>query len=816
MAERPTTAKPKADAKPAASEWVNPFRTCDAAGKPVMFRFSSAKSLRDAFIKAQRDDDLTASGRSKIQGMFYSKLPWDPAKLEALGFRDKANFNSNELRSLIEARSGAVFNIALDTTDVVTLMPAAAELAGPDADQISAVISDEFSKTLREDPGMIPALATMTQQCDLTGLGPMTWPDPVSWRPVALQRGQLKLFENSPVLSSANEILMYEGTLPAAYVFSLFDNPEMSESAGWYPKNLKRFAVETFADAQDASSQYGSDYGTSVVEAAVVRMRENRVFETRQFETMKVIHAFVREVSGDRKVSHYIIPAREGFDEFLMVRYGIYDGMDQCLVWLPYSVTEPSAAAVRGLASYVAPIIENRNRKLCEFADAADMLTKIHLSRTQAGSRERMTIEVQGQYRILPADLKAEQAPMSAQNVKQAAELMEMVSRTTVQNALGAVSPAALADGVYEGGDRRTKEEVLLSKEAVDKAAQALFVTRMLVFDTILRESFRRFMALATGSNKSWASDYPEVGKFIRRCAKRSVTREILKRAVDEFDVVLCRDIVSGGAGVKAGLLADVLGVWGGNLDEQGRNYGTRELVRCRLGTSMADRLRPLIGRDQMPSDAASHAQLENNDMLELTQALAAQDQLHWSHIPVHGKLLELINQAVQNGQVTDPQRMLDTLQLVSEHIQAHIQYGGVQLGMQEAAKAAMANIRSMRPIQQELTIMAANADRVKRAEEEKQQREMDDLQGRAEGKDNAVKIHEIDTKAALKVREQDLMHEARMSQADSKAQTDMFRARARAEIDRITQQSRRIMEASKITGNPPPSTEALAPPPTF
>ena len=811
MAKTPVT-RPKADAKPTDSEWVNPFRTCDDKGKPVMFRFSSAKSLRDAFVKAQQDDAATASGRSKILGMFYGKLPWDPAKLEALGFKNKANFSSNELRSLVEARSGAVFNIALDTTDVVTLVPAAAELAGPDADEIAGIISDEFSKTLREDPSFVPALATMTQQCDLYGIGPMTWPNPVSWCPVALQRGQLKLFENSPVLSSANEILMYEGTLPAAYVFSLFDNPEMSEDAGWYPKNLKRFAVETFADAQDSSSIYGSDYGTSAVESAVVRMRENRVFETRQFETMKVIHAFVREVSGDRKVSHYIIPARDGFDEFLMVRYGVYDNMAQCLVWLPYSVTEPSAAAVRGLASYVAPIIENRNKKMCEFVDASDMLTKIHLSRTQAGSQERLTIHEQGMYRVLPDGIKAEQAPMSAQNVKQAAELMEMVAGVTVQNALGAVSPRALSDGVYEGGDRPTKEQVLLSKESVDKAAQSLFVTRMLVFDSILRESFRRFMGLATGPNKAWASDYPEVEKFVRRCGKRGLDKATLKAAVDEFDVVLCRDIVSGGAGVKAGLLADALGRWGGNLDEAGRNYGTRELVRCRMGTVMADRLRPLIGRDQMPSDAASHAQLENNDMLELTQVLAAQDQLHWSHIPVHGKLLEMINQAAQNGQVSDPQKMLDTMQLVSEHIQAHIQYGGMQIGKEDDAKAALKSIRSMRPIQQELTIMAANADRVKRAEEEKQQREMEDLQNRAEGKDNAVKIHEIDTKAALKVREQDLMHEARMTQADSKSQTDMFRARARAEIDRITQQSKRIIEASKITGNPPPSTEALAP----
>lgn len=806
---------PSKTAKPSGKDgnWVNPFRTCDEKGKPVDFRFSSAKSLRDVYDKAQRDDLTAAAGRAKILGMWNMRPPWNPEKLKSAGIKNKANFNNGELRGIIEARTGAVYAMALDTTDLITLVPAAAELSGPDADSIGRIVADEFSRTVRDAPEPIAALATMVQQCDLTGIGPLTWTDPISYKPTALLRGQLKLFEDSPAQASKNEIIMYEGSLPAAYVFSLFDNPDAADSGGWYLENLKRFAVETFVEGQPSYSQEGDDTGTSNVETAVIKLRENRVFETRQFETMKVIHAFVRETSGDRKISHYMIPAKASLDVFLMVRAQAYDSMDQCFTWLPYSVTEPSALAIRGLASMIAPAVEIRNRKHCELVDAASILTAVHLSRQQGGSPERLTIHEQGVYRVLPPDVKAEQPPINANNAQQAIQMIELASRSATQNAFGAASPQAIAAGVGDSADRRTKEEVIALREANGSAAQALFVARMLVFDAIMREMFRRFMSIAVGENKMWLPEYPEIKDFMDRCAARMVGTDQLKKVFSkEYSVIMCRDIVMGGASVKAGQLADIISNFGGNLDEKGRIESSREYVRCRMGTVMAERLRPLSGRDSVPSDAASHATLENNDMLELSQVLAAPDQLHWSHIPVHGSLVDQIVQAVENGQVTDPQRMLDTLQLASEHIQAHIRYGGMQIGMRPAADAAMRSLRSLRPIEQELTIMASNVDRVRRAEEEKRAREMQALRDRAEGKDNEVKMHEADNKAAVELYKADRLHEARMAEADSRSQTDMFRARARQEIDRITAQSKRIREASKITGNPPPSAAGLNP----
>jgi hypothetical protein len=794
--------------KPSGEEnaYVNPFRTCDQNGKPVMFRFSSAKSLRDVFDKAKQDDLEASTRRAKILGMYEGRLPWDPNKLRDAGIKDKSNFNINELSGQIDARAEAVNNLALDTTDLVELRPHDMEIAGPDTERIGRVVSDEFSRTLRESAEFLPMLSTVVREGDLYGFGPCMWSDPIGYRPTPLMRANVKLYTDAPHLSHRNELIMVESTIPASYVFGLFDNPDLSTAAGWYLDNMKKFAVRTFTDGTPSTNVNGDDFGTSYVESAIMRARENRIYESRQFEPMNVIHAFVREVSGDRRVSHYMIPSNPEFNDFLMVRYGLYESMNQCLIWLPYKTTECRAAALRGLASAIAPVAEARNKRMCELMDASDQLMRVHLRRTGGGSNERLTMYEQGRYSVLPQDVEASKAPIDPNAVSQAAQIIETVSRVSVGNALGMGGAGPTSARLYKGADRKTKEEVLIEKNEGEKREQGLFVTRSVIFDSIFQETFRRFMAIVT--SPSLLPSYPEVGKFVRRCKARGVSKDHLKKVIDNFEVYMCRDIVNGGAAAKAGLLESVLSL-GGNLDERGRIDATRELVRARMGSVYADRFRPIQGRDEMPSDAASHATVENNDILELSQVLAAPDQFHWSHIPVHFTILKQISDAVQNGQVEDPQRMLDTMQLVSEHIQAHMQYGGRQIGKEEDAKALMRQIRSLRPIQQALTVMAQTAERVQRAEEEQQQKEMDELRAKAEGNEMAVKAKEIDVKAALKMREQDMMQEVRLAKAGSEAQTGMFRARAKAEIDRISANARRYIQAQTITGNSPPLSES-------
>lgn len=785
----------------------NPFRTLTKEGRPVTDRFSSVVSLLDVYKTLQRQDEAgEAKRRGKIRGMYEGKRPWDPAKQEAAGIKGMANVNCGGLAGQVDARAGAVNDMALDTTNLVELRAVQAEVAGPDAEFIADVISEEFSSVLREGRRFLPAVATMVRETDLYGLGPITWRDPFDYQPVALERGQVKFPDDSSSISSENDLIMVESTLPAWYLIQLFDDTDASSKAGWNLNAVKRYLVGIFCQGLETTSQSQDETGTSVYESVLAQMRQNRVFEVRQFETIRVVNAFVREVSGARKITHYMAPTVGDPDDFLFVRKDAYDTMDQCLIWLPYSATERYARGLRGMASKLLPFEDLRNRTFCKIVDAAAAASSIKLESTTHGEGLRNTIVEQGPYTLYTGSVKPVNS-RSDPDFQQLASVNEMISRVSTNNALGASGPAAAPERIYSGADRKTKDQVQMEASAGAKSEQALFVLRSMVFDALFRECFRRFMILALDANRR--DKYEGVKSFVRKCEMRGVTLDHLRRVPELFSIYMCRDLVTGGAGAKAGILFDVLQI-GGNLDEAGRVNVTHDYIRCRAGTKAADRYRPRVGRDSLPSDSASHAMLENNDMAELAAVLVGSEQLHWSHIPVHSQLLTQIVDAVKNGQVEDPQKMLGTMQLVSEHVQRHIELGGRQIGKEDDAKAAMAALRGLRPVVQALTMMAETKQHEQEAEAEKAQAQQADLEKRAEGQEAAAAMHDSDNKAAVKMYEVDKMHEARMADAGSKAQAEAFKARSKAEIERISARYRALTEGSKITGGQPPSMDQL------
>jgi hypothetical protein len=789
--------------------YQNEFATTDAAGKPVKFRFQNASSLVSVYKKLQDADLKEADRRSRIRKAYDCYKPFDAMKLKAKGLGNLTNVNFGELAGQIDARSTALQDLALDTTNLVELRALAADKAGPDASDIGDIVAQEFSVTLRESREFLPALTTCVREADLYGLGPVTWTDCWDYQPVALERGQLKFMDDASSVSSKNELYMIDGTLPNWYLFGLFDDPEQSKAAGWDLKTVRQYIVDVFARGTDTVSQAGDFAGTSVQESAIALWRQNRMFETNQFEVVRVIHAFVREVSGGRKITHYIVPASGSPDGFLFAKYEAYENMDQCMVWLPANVAERYARGARGIASKLLPVADLNNRFLCQIFDFAFRDATFKMKSGSAGSVKADIVE-HGPFTIYGSSLEGVQNQSSA-NIQQLAGLRQLAQGAAYNAATGMSGPAAQPETTFKGNTRRTKDEVALEGAAGERMEQSMFVLRLTVFDTIFRECFRRFMNLVNG-DELMRDRYPGVTDFIERCDRRGVDAKRLRQVPKLFKAYMCRDLVTGGAGAKASMLTEVLTTLGGNLDEQGRLSGTRDVMIYRFGQKAADRYRPAVGRDATPSDAASHATLENNDMRELAQVMAAPDQLHWAHIPVHLRDFGALIQSAQQGQFDDAQRVLDTLEIQSAHIAEHVSFGGRQIGKEADAKAVMAQLRSVRPVIQQLTVQAAAQEKHQEALQKQQEEQMAELQKKAEGQDAAVEMHKTDVKGQLAMREQDLLHQARMAGVGHKAQTDLLKTQQKAEIDRMTANTARYVKAQSILGNPPPDVSAEEP----
>ena len=305
---------------------------------------------------------------------------------------------------------------------------------------------------------------------------------------------------------------------------------------------------------------------------------------------------------------------------------------------------------------------------------------------------------------------------------------------------------------------------------------------KLAVLDKVFRETFRRFVRLAVSNDPVLTADFPEIGVFLERCARRGVTPEVLAEVPQAFTVVTCRDLVLGSEG-KVGVLSEVLGNFGGNLDETGRRNATRDIVQLRMGQQAADRYIPESNRDQQPSDAASLAVLENNMFREGKETMVGQDQLHWSHIPVHARLLQEIVDAVGASpdnqpseedarQIEDPRGLLQTLVACSQHIQEHLAIGGMQIGMQGQTKQVQKMLRDLRPTVKSLNLAVATQERVEQAEREKREREMEELQRRADENDFRKEAYKADKKAEIDKYKADLQHEVDMHKLGLESET--------------------------------------------
>ena len=769
------------------------LETVDEKAKPVKSRFSDPVALRTVYDKLTEEDTKDAERRAKLRRMYDAHLPYNPVELAQSGLKHVTNVNWLGLKGVIDNRSDTILKLASDTTNLIELQPRARELAGPDAQRIARVIAEEFSVMLRETGDIIPALAMMNTEADMYGLGPVTWTSSLDYRPVALERGQVRFISKGPIQSARHDLFMYETVMPASYLFFLLDHKDIATVEGWSTQAIERWLVDVFQNHLETKAQPGAETNTSYVESALSLLRQNRFVEEHQFDEINVIHAFVREMEFPRGITHYIMPATEQ-KEYLFCKPNAYKTMDECFLWFPYAVNRRYAREVRGIASNLYPIEAANNRYKCRVMDIALQYASMMFTQTTAGSQMQLSLVEQGPFTLMPKELTPIQNNVKP-DMQQVAGMSQFIDNLGINSVTGGDKGPIATTGVkmFQGSDRQTKEEVLLQQRQRSHKEEALFIQRMSVLDKVFRETYRRafnLVSLFAAHDPTIAADYPEIVRFVENCDMRGVPLETLLQSGAAFNVVTCRDLVLGSEG-KVGVLTDLLGNFGGNLDEPGRKNAQRDWIHLRLGVQAADRYLPEVDRDTAPSDASSDAVKENNDMRQGMEARCGFDQLHWSHIPVHAEVLQEIVEQVaaspdneptkQNvQQIENPKETLALLVAVSKHIQEHLQYGGMQIGMEAKTKQVQKMLRDLKPTVKSLNLAVATQERVEQAERERQQREMEALQKAADENELKKEMYKADRAAEVGKYKADREHEVQLRRLELEGQ----RAAGQADIE--------------------------------
>lgn len=780
----------------------NGLKTIEPDGKPAVSRFSDPVALRNTYDILTQNDSVESTRRAKLLKLYDGFLPYDPNELAKCGLKNLTNVNWLGLKGAIDNRADVILKLTCDTADLIELHPKSREFAGPDAVRASKVLAEEISTMIREEGSTIPTLAMMNTQADLYGLGPVTFMNSVDYRPTALERGQIRFLSDSPVQSSRQELVMFQATLPASYLFFCLDHEDIAVEEGWDIAGIKDLLIKKFRDHFDTSADPHVDGGTSYIEHRISMIRQNRFEEEHQFDHIDVIHAFVKELGLPRGVTHIIIPGAQiekDSTKFLFRKLNAYRTMDECFLWFPYSVNQRNAREIHGLASFLYPIELLNNKYKCRVMDLAFQYASLIYSQTTAGNQQQISLLENGPITVVPKDLQAVQNN-NKPDMGQVIAVSQYADNLGVNSVTGGDRPQISQTGpkLDKGPDRQTKAEVEIQQRLRSRKEEALFVQRMSVLDKIFREMYRRVMRIVEkyiGGDTTILADYPEISDMLDRCELRGFDAKTLVAMAGDFQVVTCRDLVLGSEG-KVGVLTELLGNFGANLDEPGRKNAQRDWVQLRLGTASADRYAPEISRDHAPSDQASAALVENG-LMKMGQPVAAgTDQMHWSHIPVHSQLLQEIVNAVaapednapdaasfNNAPETDmpigeqtlqrigddPKKTLSILVSCSKHVQEHLAIGGQQKGMEGAAKQVAAMLRDLRPTIKALNLAVATQERVEQAQREQAERDRQAEIDRLANEKAGIAQIEADAKLRADTYRIDREHEARMHEIDLK-----------------------------------------------
>lgn len=723
---------------------------------PARKRFTDPAAVYTCYDELKLQDDRDSKRRAKIRTAYDGGLPYSIDQLKAKGLAHMTNLSSNSLRGTIESRSDTILKLNTDQCDLVELVPVTDGTAGPDDERIADIVAARFSAAIRKAGHTIPAIASANKEADLYGLGPVTWTNDEAYEPIALERGQLKFRNDGPASSSDHDLFMFESKLPASYLFQLLDNEKTAAESGWNVPALKRLIVEVFSQGRDIRNDASAIDGLSPVESAILRYKTSAFYEAHQFATFDVLHVYVREMQGERGITHIIVPgASSQTKEFLFYRENAYTAMDNCLLWFAYTSTERFASAIRGLATYIVPVEKVSDRLTCAIIDSAFRATRLVLQQDSPGNMPNVSMSEAGGATVVASGLTPVPNANAAANLQALAQIRGFVSQIGTGAVAGTdLAPVSTGIKVQAGGEQMSKAEAEIRERHRNLKDEALFNARVSFLDKVFAETFRRFMAKVNGP-KPVRDEDPIVKEFVQQCAKQGVTEEILKEVPDHFIVETCRDLVLGADG-KYQLLANMLQLTAGNLDEAGRKCVTHDMYRLKFGRKAADRYCPLESRDSAKTDAASFATQENNALKRGEPVMVGIDQRHWSHIPVHAQVLQEIQQIVQQGlaeaqtlysqggnvqqdedgnlapRVDDPENLARVLEAVSAHIQEHLAIGRNQLGMKDAARQVDDVLKGMDDTIHALNLAIATQRRVREAEEEKRQREMEALQQQA------------------------------------------------------------------------------------
>jgi len=735
------------------------MKSATETGQPVLRRLATPKAVFSVMDDLDSEDRNDAYRRATIQGMIDGNPPYVQKDLDDAGLGTMTNVNFMSLSANLNARAAAAHELLVEVPSLVELRPVTPDPKDQLQGMRCSVLREELSTIIKEWPGFLPMHDVIGRETDAYGLGPLMFKDIWDWRPEAFKRGNLRVAPKAKVVVDDNELFMIRDEYSAGYLFALLDNEEAARIAGWKVEYLKDILTRVFGESQKGTAGDDDLYLRSSWESIQQAYKNNDPeVQAKEFEQVAVRHVLIREVSGERGITHIIIPENKSYEYFLFEKPHRFKSMDNVLWWLPANYGDGYVKSVRGIASWMAKHDDLGNRFLCRTFDAGFLTSGMVLKPKAETDISRLEFVQHGPYTILPAELDAVQSTF----MPQVAQLIQLrgVSESIMKNNTG--TTRRFDETLDDDAQRKTARQVVDESGKEQRYAKAEVAFRYQQYDRLYTEMFRRITAPELHNSSIELPGQAEAQEFIKRCVARGLKSSDIVGKADKYRISATRAIGLGSPSMKSDAASKILAARA-MFDSIGQRNALRDFVADLVGYDNVDKYVPPVSRDLVPSNETSHAVLENNDLQQGQKVLVGSDQLHKVHLDVvlKGVIIPIID-AFGKQQIQKPEAAYATLIVAIPHAEDHLAYVKQDSAQKDYTKGIEDVLRRATAVAKKLKVAVERMRAEQQKQQQKQQQMLQQAQKTLQDRDLEAKIHEINKKYEAKRMEQESLNDMR------------------------------------------------------
>jgi hypothetical protein len=633
------------------------------SGKAYESRIADSHSAYELWKKIKDEDGTASSYRGKIAGQINGNPPRDVAKMKRLGLGGFSNVNWREAEGIIEMNASSFWDLDMNVPNFIGVnIYDDRDLAIPDELNYGNIIAEEYTRTLKDWPEYFYNRMLSILEMLKYGFGHIFWRDKYDWHFEAMKCGTLLLPSDTKSLTKEPEMVLLRDSMRVGELYRYIETDKdkgQSEDAGWNVGEVKDAILRAQKIRPDASQKM------QVPEwEALQQSIKNNDYLTNYItcNQVQITHILVREISGEKKVSHYIICEDEERNDFLYKQLGEYDSMYNTVCLFLAGVGDGYVRSVKGLGQKIYPHIEQSNNFMNHMVNTGYLAGSFMVSTSQPNA---MSLTQFGPVTIFPRH--AEPIGQSFMPNIDSLAKVRMLLQGIVGNNTGVFQRQ-----IERSGPPKTAHEVNAEEIKNARLEKTQVNVHYLQLDAMHREVFRR---LVNSDYPKYADGYEQAQQFKQRCYDRGVPREFLN---DKRCKVYALRAIGHGSGLqRSQITAEILGV-SDRFPVIGQNNALRDFVAERVGQQSVDRYVPAITMRDVPNSETSVATLENNAIVQGMATLVGADQPHPIHVPIHLQLCNEVAQAYMQNKDSGQVDVVKTYQIVLrgvEHIKQHLQF---------------------------------------------------------------------------------------------------------------------------------------------